>query len=524
MAFGNLAEAVVDIGCNLNPLSAGLARAKGMIGSAVGGFGGLLSGPLAALGIAAGVGATLAVAVKGAAEAEAAEMGLASALKATGQDVEANMGRMKALADAVQNVTNVEGDSLMPVMQLGVNLGLNADQAQEATKAAVGLSKAYGVDMQTAMQAVSKEMQGVKSNLDRQIPALNGVEDANERLAIISKSGASGMQQQFDAADTTAGGFESLKNTVGDLLESFGGFINGGLQPVLQWLNNLIQVTTEYNSTSTSVFSGVGSAISGMGSVASTVFGWIKSAVENTIFVFSNLSNYGTILGGSLVAGFGLIADSASWAFGNVVNVATWLWENVGTLFMDGVNYSLTVLSNLGENVKRLFTGIWDFISSGGTKGFEEGFVGISEGFIAQTKALPEYQKFVEGSLTQAGKGVANQGWAALEANSKAWDAAKQKIEDDKIKNKDELTNTNLTLTDAGKKRQDEKEKKDKNKDKSSGSSFVTSIADVWKQTQEAALKKQEDGSKKLLEENKKQTKVQEEQLAWLKENFALNV
>lgn len=527
MALGKLAEAFVEFGANLNPLSAGLQRAKGMVASGVKGMGSIAQSGLVGLGLAAGIGATVALSLKNFAKQEEAEKGLAAALRATGQEVDNNLGKMKTFASALQSVTTHGDETTLPIMQMGVNLGLTAEQSQEATKAAIGLSKALGINVNEAMKAVSKEMQGQKSALNEQIPGLMDVSDASERLAIISQKAGMGMQEEMAAAETSGGSLTQLKNTLGDLTEMLGGVIASGLTPLVQWFNDLIGVTVSYNQSTGDTSSAVGSAFSSIGSIASSVFSTLGDWLKQTIFFFSNLSTYGKILGTDMAIGFGSMIDAASWAFDNVVNLGKWLWDNMGTLFMDGVNYAITVFSNLGSNLKTFFTGLWSWIKSGGTKGFEEGFKGVSEGFIAQTKSLPEYREWQEGALTKVAKEDRARYKKELEDQRKKWNESFAQLPEQKRKAQEEMANVNLGLTEQGQQKETERKQKEEEK-KSKGSTgsdigFV-GLADVWKQSQESSLKKAEDNARKQIEEQKKATKIAEETLQWFKSNFSLNV
>lgn len=514
MAFDKIAEAFVEIGTKLNPLEAGLAQAKGMVASAAAGMGGAAVGALAAVGIAAGVGATMAYALKSFWDAEAASKALESALRANGQAVDDGMEKLKGMADAFEKLTGKEAESMMGAQRLGLNLGLTTDQAAEASKAAAGLAQAYGIDIQTAMQAVSKEMQGVKSSLDRQIPALNGVEDAQQRLAIISKAGATGMQQAFEAGDTGTGSFEKLKNTVGDVLESLGSLISAGLTPVMQWFNTMIQTVMQYATTCDSTFSGVGSAASSMGSIIGSIFSTIGSVLEKLTFGAWNVGLYFKIAGLEIASAFMHIPDAVRWAYNKVYEGGLWVAQNLGDMFFKAIDYLIGAFAKMGNYIKDLFTRLWDWIAGGGTKAWVDAGNNFSQKLELGIKKIPgEWQSATD----KIDKQLAD-AYGELDKRKSDW----QKVKDD-VTSKGEqeaLSKVNLSITDEGKKRQDEK---DKDKDKSSGNSFI-SLADVWKQTQEAALKKQDDGSKKILEETKKGNKIAEEQMAWFKDNFALNV
>ena len=68
---------------------------------------------------------------------------------------------------------------------------------------------------------------------------------------------------------------------------------------------------------------------------------------------------------------------------------ASWLWDNIGNLFRDGVNFAMTVFSNLTTNIKNAWTALWAWIK-GDSNTFDFEWKGLTDGFIAETKKLPQ--------------------------------------------------------------------------------------------------------------------------------------
>ena len=59
-------------------------------------------------------------------------------------------------------------------------MGLTREESKTATQQAIALSRAYGIDLNTALVGVVNTMEGNTSTLSRYIPALKGVEDSTE--------------------------------------------------------------------------------------------------------------------------------------------------------------------------------------------------------------------------------------------------------------------------------------------------------------------------------------------------------
>lgn len=182
--------------------------------------------------------------VKAFAEQEKAEASLRAALIASGQAVDqfgnSNIARLQKMAAEIQKVTTVGDELALSFAQQGISMGLQVEQIEEATKGAIGLSKAFNLDMKMAMRAVSAAMQGQTELLTRYIPQLRGVEDQAERVAIVQQAMADGFKLAEAEADTTAGKIAQLKNAFGDFQEQIGAIIAEYLTPLIDRLKAIV--------------------------------------------------------------------------------------------------------------------------------------------------------------------------------------------------------------------------------------------------------------------------------------------
>lgn len=130
---------------------------------------------------------------------------LRAALKNTGQEVEANATRMAKAADEIQDKYNIGDEQTKGLMTIAVNMGRTADEAENMSKAAIGLAEIMRVDTATAMDTLVKAGEGNFMMLQRQIPALKNMTTNEEKLAAVQKLAANGLRERADATHTARG-------------------------------------------------------------------------------------------------------------------------------------------------------------------------------------------------------------------------------------------------------------------------------------------------------------------------------
>lgn len=174
-------------------------------------------------------------------DSEMANTKLKAALAATGQEVEGNVESMNKFAEEIQRVTTVEDDQAIALMQVAVNMGLTADQAKNATVAAVGLSSAYGVDLNSAIKMASAAQMGNYDMLKRTIPELKNIKDESELAARANQLLGASFEVAKAETQTYQGAMLQLKNATNTLMEDVGKL----LAPALTWLAKVLTKAAE---------------------------------------------------------------------------------------------------------------------------------------------------------------------------------------------------------------------------------------------------------------------------------------
>lgn len=185
--------------------------------------------------------AAFALATKAAATQEAADIALAQALKNVGDATKNTYESMKKYAAELQKVTTYGDEDTQMIMALGLNMGSTTNKVGEATKMAIGLAKAYNIDVKMAMRGVVLAMKGEFTLLNRYIPVLRILEGEQEKWIALQKAAADGFKMETAYAKTTAGALAQLKNTIGDAAESLGSAFLPHIKKAAAWLKNMAE-------------------------------------------------------------------------------------------------------------------------------------------------------------------------------------------------------------------------------------------------------------------------------------------
>jgi hypothetical protein len=158
----------------------------------------------------------------------------------------AQLEGMRQFAASIQKMTTVGDEATLQMMQLGATVGqLTGDGLQEASVAAIGLSRAFKMDLEAAMRLVARAAVGETGQLKRYGIVLADTADKtaqfNELLAIGRRHFALAQAE----TQTFSGKWKQLSNAIGDAKEQLGAMIaeNGTLMTTLdlakQFMENI---------------------------------------------------------------------------------------------------------------------------------------------------------------------------------------------------------------------------------------------------------------------------------------------
>ncbi len=181
------------------------------------------------------------------AQQETANNKLGATFRAMGEDADEAVKKWGDFATSVQRVTTLGDEQIMHLVSLGKTMGITNDKLEEATKGAIGLSKAFGIDVTSAMKMTALAMQGEYTMLQRYIPELRKATTDAEKHAIVQRAMASGFKIAQDEVNTLAGAWKQLKDVIGDGFQALGEGLagDGGLVSLIHKLKDSIIELTE---------------------------------------------------------------------------------------------------------------------------------------------------------------------------------------------------------------------------------------------------------------------------------------
>ena len=200
--------------------------------------------PVAAASAAAfaGMGAAIAGVVKIADEQTRAELKLASAIKGTGQAI--NAERIHAYAAALQRVTTFGDEATIGAAAMLTTFQLNEDQIIGLLPKVQNLAALYGMDLNQAALTVGRALTAGAGALSRYGISMSEAEKAafnagtqTEKVALLMHLLDKNTGPAAETlAKTATGAFTMLTNQAGDLAEQFGFIVRS---PIRDWLLRL---------------------------------------------------------------------------------------------------------------------------------------------------------------------------------------------------------------------------------------------------------------------------------------------
>jgi hypothetical protein len=190
--------------------------------------------------------------VKAFADQERAVIRLNTALRVTGRFTEEGSKKIQAMATEMQRLTTVSDEAALGISATLAQLAtfLTTDQLAEAQKSVIGLSEAFGIDLQSAATLVGKTLSGEMNALGRYGIQIDATASQQAKFNQIVQQTAGFFDVAVGATQSLSGQFAQAKNAIGELLETFGQIIaetfnlntaQGALRDRLNALNDRIR-------------------------------------------------------------------------------------------------------------------------------------------------------------------------------------------------------------------------------------------------------------------------------------------
>jgi len=222
-------------------------------------------------------------------EQEAAISKLTRALENHGIASESMVKHLEDTSAHFEQLTGVEDNLITSAQTVLVNFGLQGDAMDKATKAALDLSAATGIDLNSAATLLGKAFEGNTGTLSRYGIQVNKNLDPTKKFASVLQE----VNTKFgDASTAQAGTFTGQMKLMGDafnhLQEAIGKIIAGEGGGMIKWITDLIQKTTDALNVignARAQFNSLGDflktfAISILGTIVLTITGLIQKIFE----------------------------------------------------------------------------------------------------------------------------------------------------------------------------------------------------------------------------------------------------
>lgn len=222
MADDAIGKAFVELGVRDGGTSQKLAGVRSMLE-------GLSSkGPVIAAGIAAGISAVVTgarAAVSEFMKAQDAQMNLAGAIAVHGGIVADLVPKYAAFASELQKTTTYTDEQVAGLQALAANYGLLGNDADRAVKAAMGFSRAYGVDATNAMRSIGRGVNGVTRGLKMFGVDVSSTASTQEILNSALDRGGKLFLLESLAAETASGRMKMASKAWSEFKETVGQFV-----------------------------------------------------------------------------------------------------------------------------------------------------------------------------------------------------------------------------------------------------------------------------------------------------------
>lgn len=213
---------------------------------------------------------------KAAMEQENADVRLAAALASIGENTAENREHLARFIGQLEDITGVSDEAIQSAVALLAQLGeLSGEGLENATQAALDLSAALGMDLQSAATLVAKAAQGNTAALSRYGIVLDEAIPKTERGAAALKL----LEQRFGGAAEAAGttlekALSRIANSFDNLEQAIGKTVveNEAFRALLAIVNDLLKQSQGWVEGNTGAFNQMVTAVA-KGAIAFLKFG-----------------------------------------------------------------------------------------------------------------------------------------------------------------------------------------------------------------------------------------------------------
>lgn len=256
--------------------------------------------------------------------------------------------QMDALAESLAKLAGIDDDAVRGVQTLMLEIGVAPEQLEKATRAALDMSKAMGIDFEQAGQMVARTLSGNVREIGRYVPELQNLTKeqllAGEAIEIVAEK-YQGFTEAMSGDTSTslanvAESFSDLQERIGALIAESPAF-TALLETISQVLDGLMSKPEEFSES-------VGGFITFMINAAAA----IKAAFE-VIVLSIRTAVAGMIT--PILWGVAKIVEGLAWAGivgEDTAQTFTAAADAMGSIFMESANANADAMSRFADAIQ----------------------------------------------------------------------------------------------------------------------------------------------------------------------------
>lgn len=219
----------------LGNLNAGISQ----ISSGLSGLSTALPGlGLAAAGIA-GVAKAVSACVKEFAQAEVVNVRFSNSLRAL--DLSMYEKQFSDFASSMQEVSGISDEVIKDAMQIGLQMGISANDIERVTKVAMDMSATFGTDLKTNIEMLAKAQEGQTGQLTKLLPNMKeAIKDGTAFSDVLGTIETRTNGAAAAAGETFQGSMNKLKESFGELKEEIGKNFAPTLKTIVDAIDTII--------------------------------------------------------------------------------------------------------------------------------------------------------------------------------------------------------------------------------------------------------------------------------------------
>ena len=337
--------------------------------------------------------------VKAYAEQESANARLSATFTALGENGAKAIVTWRDFASAIQKVTTIDDEQVLGLVSLAKTMGIANSQIQDSVKGAIGLSKAFGLDLNSAMKMVALAGEDQYAMLSRYIPDLKSATTEAEKHAVVLKAMNVGFSIAKDEVKTFSGSMNSFGNAFRDAMEEVGKgvFDDGGFVSAVDAMKDKTRELTEDGSIKTWAFN-TKEALRGFFVIPATGFSIASDGIKNFV---NDVKNRFFELDGVIRKTWNFATQFAA------IDLKVDIPERKPAGVSMGVPSRAGLAKSLGVPVEVRVTNVKDFGHAlGGVKQTQGGFADLYKKMYASGESEYEKEQFTRFVASQEKAGV----------------------------------------------------------------------------------------------------------------------